>query len=125
MTSLLFLAKVRYSDMTSKFLSNISRTLRAFGCGIVIRKLDGVSTSYAAIYRHLFGELLHNCCYLRWALRNLNDEVPMLDVLPLFEENYSVLVYAIGFSGPQINWALDYVRNGWSIEHAHIIDGKR
>ena len=49
----------------------------------------------------------------------------MLDVLPLFEENYSVLVYAIGFSGPQINWALDYVRNGWSIEHAHIIDGKR
>jgi hypothetical protein len=58
-------------------------------------------------------------------LRNLNDEVPMLDVLPLFEENYSVLVYAIGFSGPQINWALDYVRNGWSIEHAHIIDGKR
>ena len=45
MTSLLFLAKVRYSDMSSKFLSNISRTLKAFGCGIVIRKLEGVSTS--------------------------------------------------------------------------------
>lgn len=123
MTSLLFLAKVRYSDMTSKFLSNISRTLKAFGWGIVIRKLEGVSTSKAAIYRHLFGESYF--CYLRWALRNLNDVVPVLDVLPLFEKDNPVLIYPIGFSGPQINWALNNVCNGWSIEHAHIIDGKR
>ena len=58
-------------------------------------------------------------------MRNLYDEVPVLDVLPLFEEDYSVLVYAISFSGPQINRALDDVCNGWSIVHADIIDGKR
>ena len=76
------------------------------------------------MYRHLFGELKYYY-FLRWALRNLNDEIPMLDVLPLFEKDNSVLVYAIGFSWPQINRTLNDVCDGWSIEHTHIIDGKR
>jgi hypothetical protein len=63
--------------------------------------------------------------FLRWALRYLNDEIPVLDILPLFKKDYTVLVYAIGFSGAQVNRALNDVCYGRSIEHTHIIDGKR